>query len=183
MGKTTAGHMFAGRGIPVIDTDQIAREIVVPGQPALQEIVRAFGSEVLTPDLHLDRKRLAEIVFVDAEARAKLEEILHPRIRSVWRNQVEIWRKTAAAKFGVVVIPLLFETGAERDLDVTACVACSSSTQRARLQQRGWSGNQISARIQAQWPVQKKMDKAHFVLWSEGKLENLDRQVEMLVCE
>lgn len=124
MGKSTAAKLLAERGLPVLDTDTIAREIVAPGQPALAEITARFGPAILTPDGHLDRARLADLVFADSAARQQLEAILHPRIRAVWIQQTEIWRSEGRPT-AIVVIPLLFETAAETSLDATVCIACS----------------------------------------------------------
>ena len=169
MGKSTAAKLLAQRGLPVLDTDTIAREIVEPGQPALAEIRARFGPAILTPDGHLDRARLADLVFADPAARQQLEAILHPRIRAVWTQQTALWR-SAGRPTAIVVIPLLFETAAEASLDATVCIACSATTQLHRLQERGWTPDQIAARNRAQFPTEKKMSLATFVIWTEGPL-------------
>jgi len=180
MGKSTAGTLLQQRGAPVIDTDALARQIVGPGQPALEEIKRAFGDQMVAPDGSLRRKELAGIVFSNADARQKLESITHPRIRQLWRAQIKTWR-AENRRLAVVVIPLLFETGAEAELDATICVACSGATQRRRLQERGWSSEQIEQRIAAQWPVEEKIAKADFVVWSEGSLDALAEQLNRII--
>src|SRR5882672_6276754 len=112
MGKSTSARLLGERGLPVIDTDLLAHELVEPGQPALAEIRAAFGYDIIDPDHRLDRARLARRVFSDPAARQQLEAILHPRIRQLWLAQVEILAQQQAAEC-VVVIPLLFETRAE----------------------------------------------------------------------
>ncbi|MBI3192439.1 MAG: dephospho-CoA kinase, partial [Pedosphaera parvula] len=97
MGKSTAADLLARRGVPVIDTDAIARHVVEPGQPALQEIHAAFGPAAIAPDGTLQRGELARRVFTDPHARRQLEAILHPRIRAVWQAQVEAWRAAGRA--------------------------------------------------------------------------------------
>lgn len=179
MGKSTADQCLRQHGIPVVDTDVLARELVEPGCAALDEIVQTFGAEMVGPDRRLRRDVLAARVFSDPGARSTLEGILHPRIRSAWRAQVETWR-SEAKPVAVVVIPLLFETGAEKELDGTICVACSTASQRERLQARGWSPAEIEARLQAQWPIQKKMDLSSYVVWSEGGIAILDAQLARL---
>jgi dephospho-CoA kinase len=169
MGKSTAAHLLADMGASVLDTDVIAREIVEPGQPALAEIQNDFGSELIGPDGHLLRAALADRVFTDVAARKRLEAILHPRIREVWTARVKLLR-AQGARFGVVVIPLLFETRAAGQFDATICVACSRATQWARLHDRGWTGEQITQRVQAQWSIEKKMALADFITWAEGSL-------------
>src|SRR2546421_7452044 len=148
MGKSATATLLRQREIPVVDTDVLARDLVRPGQPALAEIQRAFGPEIIGPD-GLRRDVLASRVFADSEARQKLESILHPRIRSEWKRQIEQWRSEKRG-CAVVVIPLLFETNAQSEFDSTICVACSAATQRQRLSERGWSPMEISQRIAAQ---------------------------------
>ena len=181
MGKSTAEKILRERGVPVIDTDTLAREIVGPGQPALKEIKEAFGGEVIASDGCLNREMLAKNVFSDPVARQKLETITHPRIRALWREQIEIWR-AEERRLAVVVIPLLFETAAETEFDKIICVACSNATQYQRLQERGWSAEQISQRIAAQWPVEKKMARADYVAWSEGSLKVLAGQLMRILA-
>lgn len=180
MGKTTAGNLLSERGVPVIDTDVLARDIVEPGRPAHNEIQRAFGSEVIGPDGQLRREELARIVFSDPAARRKLEDITHPRIRELWQAQLEHWRQQKSPS-AAVVIPLLFETGAESELDATICVACSAATQRRRLAERGWTAEQISERLAAQWPIEKKMTRADYVAWNEGSPEILREQLARII--
>src|SRR6185295_14888616 len=92
MGKSAAAQLLQERGVPVVDTDLLARQVVEPGGPALQEIQRAFGGELVGPDGGLRRKELARVVFSDPTARQRLEAILHPRIRDLWRQQLQDWR-------------------------------------------------------------------------------------------
>jgi len=177
MGKSTAAQFLVKRGVSLVDT----REVVSPGQPALKEIQRTFGGEVIASDGQLRRDVLARIVFSDPAARQKLESLTHPRIRELWGEQVALWR-AAQTPVACVVIPLLFETGAEREFDATICVACSPATQQKRLQERGWAPEQISQRIAAQLPVEKKIASASFVVWSEGGLEVLSAQLDRVLA-
>ena len=170
MGKSTAANLLAEMQVAVVDTDLIARDVVEPGQPALDEIVSVFGKEVIDPDGRLMRDALARRVFENTDARRQLEAILHPRIRKAWIAQTERW-ENQERPLGAVVIPLLFETEAADHFDATICVACSPRTQKERLRLRGWSDAQIEQRIQAQWPVEKKMRAADYVVWTEGSLE------------
>ena len=176
MGKSTAAGFLLERGARVVDTDEIARDLVQPGQPALAEIGKIFGGEILRPDGSLNRAALAEKVFADEISRKKLEAVLHPRIRERWSAQVDSWRKENVP-LAVVVIPLLFETWAEAGFDKIICVACSPQTQRERLRARGWSDDQISRRIAAQLPVEPKLARSHFVVWTEGAPEVHHRQI------
>jgi len=170
MGKSKAAALLEERGLPVVDTDVLARQVVEPGQPALAEIGRVFGAEVLDANGRLRREELARRVFADAAKRRQLEAILHPRIREVWQARAAAWRAEGRA-LGVVVIPLLFETNAQAEFDVILCVACSAATQQRRLLVRHWTAEQIQQRRLAQWPIARKMELADFVVWTEASPE------------
>ena len=179
MGKSTAAEFLRSRGAQIVDADELARQLVQPGQPALAEIQTEFGRAIIASDGRLCRDELARIVFADAAARKKLETILHPRIGERWLAQVEIWRKENRA-LAVVVIPLLFETRAETHFDKIICVACSAPIQRARLLARGWTPEQIRQRLAAQWPVEQKISRADFVVWTDGALDAHAQQLERI---
>jgi dephospho-CoA kinase len=176
MGKSTAAGFLLQLGACVVDTDDIAHDLVRPGQPALAEIETEFGKKILAADGSLNRRALAEIVFNDEAARKKLEAILHPRIRERWLAQVETWRREGYT-LAVVVIPLLFETRAENAFDKIICAACSPISQRERLAARGWSPEQIFRRIAVQLPVEQKLARSHYVIWTEGSTEAHRRQI------
>jgi len=180
MGKSACANLLRARGIPVVDTDDIAREVVEPGQPGLAEIQRVFGPEIVDSDGRLRREVLARRVFSDSDSRKQLEGILHPRIRQLWLARAQSWR-AEGRPYGVVAIPLLFETAAETELDRVICVACSASTQLERLRQRGWSDKQIDQRISAQWPIEQKISKSNFVIWSEGPIEIHAAQLDRIL--
>jgi dephospho-CoA kinase len=179
MGKSTVAGFFRTRGAHVVDTDDLARQFVQPGQPALAEIQAAFGNAVIAPDGRLRRDELAQIIFADAAARQKLEAILHPRIGERWLAQIERWRRENRA-LAVVVIPLLFETRAESHFDKIICVACSAPAQCERLLARGWTPEQIRQRLAAQWPVEQKISRADFVVWTDGEVCAHVRQLERI---
>jgi dephospho-CoA kinase len=181
MGKSAAADFLVELGWPVVDTDQLARQLTEPGQPALAEISRQFGPEFIGPDGRLLRDRMAALVFQDAAARKRLEEILHPAIRAAWLAVAGQWRASGLAA-GVVVIPLLYETEAEREVDRVICVACGAETQRRRLAVRGWTPEHVQRRITAQWPIEKKMNRADFVIWSEGSLAVLRAQLARVMA-
>ena len=183
MGKSTAAALLAAKGIPVVDTDILAREVVEPGQPALLEIGREFGIELIAPDGTLRREALATIVFSDEAKRRQLEGILHPRIRERWQECLAQWQADGNPA-GVVVIPLLFETGAEKEFNRIVCTACTPETQLHRLRARGWSDEQSRQRIASQWSAQRKMDLSQSVVWTEVSREvhreQLDRVLRQL---
>jgi dephospho-CoA kinase len=170
MGKSAAAQLLGARGVAVVDTDELARRVVEPGQPALEQVLRVFGPGFLAPDGSLRRFELARRVFADPAARKQLEAILHPPIRALWRAQAALWRNQSRPQC-VIVIPLLFETGAEAEFDATLCVACSPATQRQRLLARGWTLQEIDQRLRAQWPIEEKMARADYVVWTEGGLD------------
>ena len=175
MGKSTAARLLFEAGVPVADSDQLARELVEPGQPALKEIQEAFGAEFLDERGGLRRQELGRRIFRDAADRARLEGILHPRIRAEWRGRMLRWGE-AGYLVAAVDIPLLFETRAESEVDIVVCVACSASTQRQRLLLRGWSPEEIDRRLASQWPIARKLAHSHFVLWNESSVEILRAQ-------
>lgn len=177
MGKSTTAAFLQARGVKIVDTDHLARELTRPGQPALEEIKSAFGPGIISAEGSLRRDELANIVFTDPVARKKLEAILHPRIREQWLAQIEAWRKENVP-LGIVVIPLLYETQAESRFDRIICVACSENSRQERLKARGWTPGQSQGRIAAQMRVTEKMGRAHFVIWTEGEMENHSRQVD-----
>jgi dephospho-CoA kinase len=180
MGKSSSARLLAERGVSVIDTDVLARQIVEPGQSALEEIEREFGAEMISTDGELRRDKLAGKVFSDPAALRKLENILHPRIRELWKSETEKWRNEGQPN-GAVIIPLLFETEAQSEFDAVICVACSAATQRQRLRERGWNDEQIDQRLASQWPVEKKIAQADFVIWTDTTLETHAEQLGQIL--
>jgi dephospho-CoA kinase len=180
MGKSTVASLLLRLDAAVVDTDAIAHQLTQPGQPALAEISRTFGPAVFQPDGALDRVALARLVFSDAQSRAQLEVILHPPIRAIWQVEVEQWRHAGRA-IGAVIIPLLFETHAEGNFDAVICVACSIPTQEKRLRERGWSPAQMAARIAAQLPIDQKITRSDFVVWTGADLEAVGAQLEKII--
>ena len=180
MGKSTAARQLKKAGLPVVDSDDLAREVVQPGTDALAEIAAEFGEGFLNTDGSMNRVKMASTVFQDDAARKRLEAIIHPRVRVGWEKQIEQWREQKRP-MGVVVIPLLFEVDLQDSFDAVLCVACTANTQRARLRERNWDDAQITARIAAQMNIAQKMDLADHVLWNEGAPELLmDQMKEVL---
>ena len=174
-GKTTLKHYLDGMGIPAIDTDLVARDLLLVGQPAYQAVVTRFGDECLTSDRSLNRTWLGNVIFKDVKQRHWLEGLLHPLIRSAWQGQVTSW-KDEGRPMSVVVIPLLYETNAQSAFDAVFCMACSNQEQVRRLQHRGWSDEHLEQRLQSQWPLEKKMRHSDVVIWSEGPEETTHAQ-------
>lgn len=180
MGKSTSALLLQQRLIPVVDTDTLARQIVEPGQPALREIQQAFGGGVIGGDGRLLREEMARLAFADEAVRKELEAIVHPRIRELWQSQVALWKAECRTRC-VVVIPLLYETIAASHFDSILCVACSGASQWQRLIARGWTAEQIQQRLAAQWPIQRKMDLANYVVWTEAGLDTHAAQLERIL--
>lgn len=179
-GKSEASEYLKRLGIPVLDTDVVARELVTPGQPALDQIVAAFGSGILDFQGHLDRTRLGLRVFEDSAALQQLEAILHPRIYDGWTA----WTREQALhdhRLCAVVIPLLYEKGYDSHFQVTLALGCTPQTQRQRLHQRQWTDQMIDQRLAAQWPMSEKLQRANYCLWSEGQREALHQQIEVVL--
>jgi dephospho-CoA kinase len=178
-GKSTVANLFAARGIPVIDTDVIAREVVQPGQPALAAIVEAFGPGVLDAAGGLDRLRLREKIFSDPAARQRLESILHPAIRSSMERQ-----STAAASLGpyqLLVIPLLAEGGRTDHVDRVLVVDVPESHQVERLVARDKvSPDHAAAALRAQATRAGRLAIADDVIENTGSVAELQSQVAVL---
>ncbi len=170
MGKSTAAGILVSLGIPVVDTDHLAREITVPGSPALGEIHSQLGPGFVDASGVLDRAKLAAVVFADPAKRRVLEKILHPLIALRWQAVAEDWRRREVT--GAVIIPLLYEKAYESQFDAVVCVACSSATQQARLEARGWNSGEIEGRKAAQLPVSEKIARCRVMIWTEGSVDS-----------
>ncbi len=184
-GKSESTRFLEGCGIPVLDTDLVARDLVQPGKPALFEIVEAFGPGFLDDRGALDRVSLGRRVFEDASVRQRLEAILHPRIFDIWTR----WIREQAAKeppadrrLCAVVIPLLYEKGYANHFSAIVALACSEGTQRLRLRDRGWTDEVIDRRLSAQLPMPDKLGQADYGVWSEGCLEVLRDQLRAVLA-
>jgi len=176
-GKPTVANLFASLGAPVIDTDVIAREVVEPGQPALAQVVEAFGPGVLGPDGRLDRRRLRERIFTDAGARRRLESILHPAIRAAMERQ----SAAAGGLYQVLVIPLLTEGGRRDHVDRVLVVDVPEEVQVQRLVERdGVTREQALASLAAQATRAARLAIADDVLVNSGDVEALRPGVESL---
>lgn len=173
-GKSTVADMFAELGVPVIDTDTIAREVVRPGKPALAEIRETFGAGVIATDGTLDRSAMRGIVFGDDAARHRLESILHPRIGRATRKQAE----TAGGAYQVIVVPLLVESSLREFVDRVLVVDCDEETQVARLLTRdAESENQARRMLAAQSSRAERLAIADDVVANDGTLDDTREQV------
>jgi len=178
-GKSMVASMFANLGAEVIDADQLAREVVEPGQPALEEIATAFGREILLPDGRLDRGKLARIIFADPIARARLNAITHPRIQE--RMATEMALRGSRPGVLIVDIPLLYENDRTGTVDNVIVVWVDTKTQLRRLVERdGLTADEARQRIAAQMPLDEKRARADMVVDNSGSRQNTRRQVEAI---
>ncbi|HEX5473246.1 MAG TPA: dephospho-CoA kinase [Vicinamibacterales bacterium] len=178
-GKSYCLRRFAELGAPVIDADRLAREAVEPGTPGLAAVSAQFGSGVLAPDGSLDRAALGRLVFADAHARAALEAIIHPdvyrRIREWIANQ------PSGVRLAIADIPLVFETGHNHDFDRVVVAACERAEQVRRVIARdGLGDEEARARIAAQWPIEEKVKRASYAIWTDRGNAETDAQVREL---
>jgi dephospho-CoA kinase len=178
-GKSSVARLLADHGAVIVDADAIAREIVEPGQPALAEIVEAFGPDMVTTDGALDRQRLASIVFGDADALARLNAITHPRIA---QRSAELL--SAAPEDAVVVydMPLLVEQGANALLawDHIVVVDCPDELRLERLVARGVNADDARRRMGAQVSREDRLAVADAVIDNSGDVRHLHEQVDAL---
>jgi dephospho-CoA kinase len=176
-GKSTVADHFAALGVPVIDTDVIAREVVEPGQPALAAITAAFGPEVLDAEGRLDRRRMRAQIFADPDARRRLEAILHPAIRAEMERQ----SRAAGGAYQVLVIPLLAEGGRRDHVDRVLLVDVPEALQVERLMTRdGVSREQAQASLAAQASRAARLAMADDVVQNTARVDDLRAQVAAL---
>lgn len=177
-GKSEVSRRLAALGAVVLDADVVAREVVAPGTSGLAEIVAAFGDGVLRPDGSLNRERLGEVVFSDPGARAKLNAIVHPRVRD---RMAELEQAAGNAAIVVQDVPLLAENGLAGLFDVVVVVDAPADVQVDRLVAgRGMSREAALARIGAQATREQRLAIATLVVDNSGDLTGLDRQVAAL---
>ncbi|TVT58537.1 MAG: dephospho-CoA kinase [Sedimenticola thiotaurini] len=176
-GKTAVTDCFTSLGVPVIDADTVAREVVLPGQPALQAIAEKFGPEAITSEGSLNRNWLREHIFSDAGAKRELEAILHPRIRAEMRRQLS----EVEGSYAIFSIPLLLETGQDKTVDRILVVDCDPELQISRVTQRDdASESQTRAIIATQIDRKSRLTAADDIITNNGSLSELRPQVEAL---
>lgn len=173
-GKTVVSDRFQELGIPVIDTDVIARELVTPGSDALNAIVKVFGTGILTTSGNLDRKRLSLIVFSDTDDRARLEAILHPQIR----RQTLLRIQRMNAPYCIIVVPLLIETDFVKFVDKILVVDAPDQNRLKWIKKRsGLSAAEIRNIFAAQTDREERLAAADYVITNDGTLEELRSKV------
>jgi dephospho-CoA kinase len=179
-GKSTLAEGMRARGWHIIDTDVIAHRVLQPGECTYKNVIDAFGSSILQADLSIDRKVLGRLVFADPLLRAKLNEITHPAIRSVWQREREERARTHPTHPLAVMIPLLFECELEQMFSAVWCVGASRATQLSRLKARGLSETEAAQRMASQMPVAETMARSSIAFWGEGTPATLLLQLDQV---
>lgn len=179
-GKSYVLERLRQRGIACLDADALAHGVEAAGTEATMQIAARFGAEVLAADGSIDRKKLGPIVFADPSARRELEAIVHPAVYRAIAAGIRGFELTGE-RVVVVDVPLLFETGHEKDFDRVIVTVCSAEVQVARLRERGLSEDDARKRLAAQWPTDKKIAAATYVIRTDGTFAETDEQIEHLV--
>lgn len=178
-GKSLVGQMMAQAGIPVCETDTLGHEVLEKNEQVRDSVVREFGSGIIGPGGRIDRTVLGPLVFADPARREALNALTHPAIM----RKASEWLKArpGTSDCAAVIIPLLYEIGAEKDWDKVVCVASPEADQLRRLAERGLSPDEARARIGAQMSLATKMERADFVIFNCGSKALLEEQVEKVV--
>lgn len=177
-GKSTVAAMLRDRDYPVLDADALARELLEPGQDAYKEVVAEFSEKILAPGGAVDRKKLAAIVFSDAKKRAKLNQIIHPRIQDIVANWFFALDRPGGPELAFEDAALILESGARKKLDRVIVCWCRPEQQLARLRERGMSEQDARNRIAAQMPMDEKRKLADEVIDCSGSIEETERQLD-----
>ncbi len=178
-GKSYVLARFADHDVPTVDADVVARDVVRPGRPAWTALRRRFGPDMFAEDGALDRKRLASHAFDDPVARADLEAIVHPHVRSAIDDWFRAVSTDSEATFAIAGIPLLFETNRAGHFDRIIVTACDRATQLSRLMTRDTlSEEEGLKRLAAQLPTTVKTSGADFVIHTDGSFDDTTRQVD-----
>jgi dephospho-CoA kinase len=176
-GKSTVADLFAANGVPIIDTDVIARNVTATGQPALIAIINQFGEEILTPSGELNRAHLRKIIFTDPQKKFWLEQLLHPLIRAEVASQVA----TLKAPYCIVVIPLLFETSPNPIINRVLAVQSLPDQQIIRVSSRDGTDAQIITKIiDSQISSEKRLELADDIIYNTASIAELIPQVNLL---
>lgn len=175
-GKSTAARLFEEHGFSPLDSDAIVKHQVLRDDGVRAALRARYGDDLFQADGAVNRPELARRVFADDTERIWLEDLIHPRVYSVWREAFS----AGGARRWIVEVPLLFEKALENWFDFTVCVALAPDQQLARLEQRGLPRELAGQRISKQLPLARKIELSDFVLWNQGSPEFLKAQVDRL---
>lgn len=175
-GKSTIASFFKDEGIPVIETDQIAKTILQPGSDAFNKVVKHFGEEILLSEGIINRKALGERIFKDEHERDILNQIVHPEVRIITQSKADVLKKEGHAII-VIDVPLLFEAGFDQDVDQTLVISVPKDIQIERLMARdGIEKAYALKKINAQMPLKEKRKRADFVIDNRGSILDTKNQ-------
>lgn len=177
-GKSTVARIFRELGVPVVDADQVAREVVAKGGPAYPAVLQAFGSEILLPSGEIDRKKLGQKVFAKPNELRKLENLVHPLVQ---KHVAEFRKKYQDQGQAVAIydVPLLFEKSLQDQFDKVIVVSSSEASQKSRMKKRDQlSDAEVESRLKSQRPLAEKIAKADFVISNEGSEDDLRKSVQ-----
>jgi len=179
-GKSYVAKKLHEAGVPLVDADVLAREVVAPGTAGLSAVRRRFGPDAVRRDGSMDRVRIAQIVFKDKRARLDLEAIIHPAGQKAVNEFFDALPKRTP--FAIADIPLLYETSREKQFDAVIVVACPRDMQLQRVMERNnLSKEDAERRLAAQLPIDKKIEKATYVIKTDGTFDQTDEQVASLI--
>ena len=180
-GKSTVGLMFVELGCHLIDADHISHQLFQPGEEVYSAVIQAFGERILSADRTINRKVLGEIVFNDAEARKKLNQLVHPAVVQRQRDWLNEMEARDPGGISIVDATLMIEVGTYKNYDKVIVVTCRPEIQKQRLRTRsGLSEEEIEARVRSQMPLEEKVKYADFVIDNSGDLPDTRRQVEQV---
>lgn len=178
-GKSTVSAILKDLGAFIVDADLAAREVVLPGMPAWEEIVRIFGRDILQETGEIHRERLGDLVFNDAKMRAMLEAVVHPEVMRVMDEQISTIRAGSSDAVVILDVPLLIETGMHRGVSEVIVVYCPEDQQMRRLMVRDRIGREEAlARIRAQLSIEEKRRHASLIIDNSTTVDNTRRQVQ-----
>jgi dephospho-CoA kinase len=179
-GKSHVRAVLAALGVPTIDADTLARDVVAHGTPGFDAVVATFGRGILTADGDLDRRALGALVFADPAKRHELEAILHPAIKGA----IDQWFASldqSAQPFAIADIPLLYEVGLDKEYDEVIVTACTPQNQVRRIMARdNLDAAEVQRRLEAQLPIDEKVKRANHVIDTNGSLVQTNAQVHKL---
>ena len=179
-GKSYVLEQFRRLGVPCLDADELAHGVTSAGTEAARAIAAEFGAEVLDGTGAVDRRKVAAIVFGDAAARRKLEQIVHPAVYRAIGAGLRAFELVGSSVV-VVDVPLLYETGRQGEFDRVIATLCRPSTQLARLMERGLSDGEARQRLAAQLPAGEKAARADVVVETDGSFATTDAQVQQIL--
>lgn len=181
-GKSTLANILREQGMTVIDADEISRRLTKKGLPIYHQIIEAFGNEVLLPNGEINRKKLAEMVFSNQDKRLQLEKIIHPAVKAERDRIIAALEKTDKNAIVILDIPLLFETGMEKDVDYIILAYADEKTLFERVQKRdSMSFEEFSKRLKNQMPLSSKIQKCHFVVDTRKDIKTLKKEVATII--